>query len=270
MTRAEFEGILTDGERALGVSFTLADRHGVFRTPEGDRLVGPALGSHQKHAVCADHFGPSCIAHCRDGIDARAAETEGPFVHRCWKGLCEIVFPLKRCDVLFGVLFAGLWRSGEQPPPEVPETVQRRWWRLPVLDPERKGPLYSTVAVFGRGLMGLLEDSRAMTFGPGERKATIQRFVHINAGRTVGPADLGRALNLSPSRAGHVVKEEFGCGLVELLTRERLLRARILLRGTDDRIRDVAAKAGFGDVCHFNRVFRKHVGCTPSAYRRDA
>ena len=55
---------------------------------------------------------------------------------------------------------------------------------------------------------------------------------------------------------------------MEDLIRARLRRARALL--TDERIpiREVADRTGFGSVCHFTRLFRKHVGCAPREYHR--
>jgi AraC-like DNA-binding protein len=67
--------------------------------------------------------------------------------------------------------------------------------------------------------------------------------------------------------------EETGQSFTERLVKRRLERAFALL--TDPRclhlaIIDIALAAGFGDVSHFNRVFRRHFGDTPSGVRAAA
>jgi AraC family L-rhamnose operon regulatory protein RhaS len=48
----------------------------------------------------------------------------------------------------------------------------------------------------------------------------------------------------------------------------RLAHARFLLSQTDRTIVAVAFDSGFGDLSHFNHVFRQAFGCSPSAIRR--
>jgi len=64
--------------------------------------------------------------------------------------------------------------------------------------------------------------------------------------------------------------EETGKSFTERLVERRLDRAFAML--TDRRcphlaIIDIAFAAGFGDVSHFNRVFRRRFGETPSGVR---
>jgi AraC-like DNA-binding protein len=67
--------------------------------------------------------------------------------------------------------------------------------------------------------------------------------------------------------------EETGRSFTERLAERRLERAFAML--TDPRrlhlaIIDIALAAGFGDVSHFNRVFRRRFGDTPSGVRAAA
>lgn len=54
----------------------------------------------------------------------------------------------------------------------------------------------------------------------------------------------------------------------QFLLRYRLEKASRLLTHTDLPIADVAASAGFQDPVYFTRVFRKHIGCPPSDFRK--
>ena len=64
-----------------------------------------------------------------------------------------------------------------------------------------------------------------------------------------------------------LINRETGLGFLELLSRMRVDRARELLDDPAHRISDVAYLAGFSDVAHFSRTFKKVTGQTPGEYR---
>lgn len=53
----------------------------------------------------------------------------------------------------------------------------------------------------------------------------------------------------------------------ELLDRARLEIAVELLKGTTDKIIDIAFAAGYSDPAHFSRAFRRMAGTTPRNFR---
>lgn len=54
----------------------------------------------------------------------------------------------------------------------------------------------------------------------------------------------------------------------EYLTNYRLQKACDLLRQTNDAITDISHFCGFGSSSYFGRIFKEHLGCTPSDYRK--
>jgi AraC-like DNA-binding protein len=97
---------------------------------------------------------------------------------------------------------------------------------------------------------------------------SIRMRVHDQMQKPWRVADMARLANLSPSRFAVLYLRLLGVSPMEDLIHARLQRARALL--TDERlsVREVADRTGFGSVCHFSRLFRKHVGCAPRDYRR--
>ena len=97
---------------------------------------------------------------------------------------------------------------------------------------------------------------------------SIRMQVHDQMEKPWRVADMARLANLSPSRFAVLCLKLLGTSPMEDLIHARLRRARALL--TDERlsVREVADRTGFGSVCHFARLFRKHVGCAPSDCRR--
>ena len=58
-----------------------------------------------------------------------------------------------------------------------------------------------------------------------------------------------------------------GQSFSELLLDLRLKKSMELLRLTDMRINDIAAKAGYNDVSYFISIFKKCTGVTPKEWR---
>jgi len=62
-------------------------------------------------------------------------------------------------------------------------------------------------------------------------------------------------------------KDELGQTFGEHVAGLRLERAKDLLRNTDHNIVEVAAVTGWASLGHFNGMFRRRVGLTPSRFR---
>ena len=54
----------------------------------------------------------------------------------------------------------------------------------------------------------------------------------------------------------------------EYLMNYRLQKACDRLQNTNDSITDISHLCGFGNSSYFGRVFKEHLGCTPSSYRK--
>jgi AraC-like DNA-binding protein len=81
---------------------------------------------------------------------------------------------------------------------------------------------------------------------------------------------LAQRLGISRRHASRLLREELGTSLPEYLTGLRIERAKKLLATTRQPVTEVALETGWQSVSHFNTVFRRRVGITPSAYRVQA
>jgi AraC-like DNA-binding protein len=91
-------------------------------------------------------------------------------------------------------------------------------------------------------------------------------------GRYAEPLDLGalaRAAHVSPRHFSRSFRRTFGETPYQYLLTRRLERAQHLLRTTDLRVAEVCLAVGFTSVGSFTTTFRRRVGVSPTAYRRD-
>ena len=79
--------------------------------------------------------------------------------------------------------------------------------------------------------------------------------------------DIGEAIRVSPYHLAHMFKETTGYSPMQYTVRRRLGEAQSLLITTDRTVTDISGMVGFGSPCHFNTMFSKHIGMSPSRYR---
>jgi YesN/AraC family two-component response regulator len=78
---------------------------------------------------------------------------------------------------------------------------------------------------------------------------------------------LAREVGMSRSRLSHRFSHVVGLPLRTYLLRVRLERGRELLATSAVSISEVAQTVGFTDLPRFDKLFKRHTGLTPSAYR---
>ncbi len=117
--------------------------------------------------------------------------------------------------------------------------------------------------------LGLIANEIALQQGNGD-SLMIRRAKHYVASHQSDPITLGqiaRALNISTFHFCRIFKQTTGLTFVEYLSRVRIERAKVLLHKNDLRVSEIAYEVGFQSITHFNRIFRKLVGHSPTEYR---
>ena len=112
----------------------------------------------------------------------------------------------------------------------------------------------------------------ALSVSQGEER-TLERsvgYIHSAYNTDIRIPDLARMENLSNSRYIAVFDKQMGTSPSAYIIRLRMSAACDLLHGTDMSIQQIGALVGYRDPHFFSRVFKKHVGVSPKAYRTAA
>ena len=74
--------------------------------------------------------------------------------------------------------------------------------------------------------------------------------------------------HLGRSQLYHYYKSFFHASPTDDIIAARIDKAKHLLTNKELRILDVAAQCGFSNINHFNRYFKRELGCSPTQYRK--
>jgi AraC-like DNA-binding protein len=103
-----------------------------------------------------------------------------------------------------------------------------------------------------------------------ERRAAVLREIEKRSGDpSLNAITVANLLGIT-ARYVHLLLEETGARFSRHVLERRLEKAAALLRDPQWRERliiDIAAEAGFTDISHFNRAFRRKFQATPSVVR---
>lgn len=85
----------------------------------------------------------------------------------------------------------------------------------------------------------------------------------------VSVEQLASVVGLSKSQLKRGFKKLFGCGIFERVTIHRLAEAKRLLEHSDRTMDDIALEVGYSRRNSFSAAFRRALGVSPQAYRRQ-
>jgi two-component system response regulator YesN len=97
----------------------------------------------------------------------------------------------------------------------------------------------------------------------------VARLIHQRYWDELSLAELGREVGRSPDWLSRRFRSVMGVTFRSYVTQIRLERAQSLLVSGTASITEIAQSVGFGDLPRFDKLFKRAMGCTPSAYRRS-
>jgi len=109
---------------------------------------------------------------------------------------------------------------------------------------------------------------------PGQEKANkladgIMGYIVQNYYQNITLEQLSDSFNFHTAHIIRTFKKEYGVTPIEALNNVRIDKAKQLLENTSLSTTEIASKVGYSTPSYFARVFKKTVGLTPQAYRKE-
>ena len=92
-------------------------------------------------------------------------------------------------------------------------------------------------------------------------------YIHRNLGKPLGSTETAAAVGISRSRLDALFAKEVGHSVGREIIRQRMLRAKRLLKDPAVPVKNIAAVCGFCDTAYFSNVFSRETGLSPRSYR---
>lgn len=108
------------------------------------------------------------------------------------------------------------------------------------------------------------------TGGLSERQLLhVLGYINEHLDQDIKLADLAALLGMSQFHFSHLFKQSMGIAPYHYLLRQRVERAKQLLKQTDRSILEIALMCGFNSHSHLTKQFRQLTGITPRTYRAN-
>ena len=212
-----------------------------------------------------------------------AAAGCGPRTVKCFAGLCETGVPVSVGEELLGFLQTGqvflLKPTRAQFARVAKQLVAWGWqadlrqleeayFQTRVIAPKQYESVLRLLTIFAQHLAlvsNQLLVHRANSEPPAIRRA--KQFIQDHQTDEISLGDVAKAVNTSTFYFCKMFKKATGLNFTDYLSRVRIEKAKNLLLNPNTRISEVAFAAGFQSLSHFNRVFRRIAGESPTGYR---
>jgi AraC-like DNA-binding protein len=203
----------------------------------------------------------------------------------CFAGLSDSAVPIRVGDQLIGFLQTGQVLL-KQPTKFRFDRAARKlvewgvdvdlgkareaYFHTKVLTKKQYRSMLRLLEIFGRHL-SILSNQIAMENQAAEPAAVTRakQFIAQNQNNAICLATVAKAVNTSTFYFCKLFKRATGLTFTDYLARVRIEKAKTLLLDPNRRVSEVAYDIGFQSLTHFNRVFRKIVGRSPSSYRQS-
>lgn len=201
----------------------------------------------------------------------------------CFAGLHDTAIPLRFGHELIGFLQTGQVLLNQPTKERYAKTAKQlvdwglkidlskaedAWFHSRVLTAEQYQAMVRLLGIFAQHLS--IVGNQVLVQQQNAEPPVITRakeFIAAHQDEALSLGAVAKAVNTSSFYFCKLFKKATGLNFTDYVSRVRIEKAKNLLLNPNARISEVAYEAGFQSLTHFNRVFRKVVGESPTEFR---
>lgn len=113
------------------------------------------------------------------------------------------------------------------------------------------------------------QTTRSRTLQHAQVMRSAVAFIHAHLTEPMTLRQIAGAVQMSPNYFCSVFRQTGGVTPWEYITSARVrLAMRLMEQFPDETLLNIAVRSGFNNTQNFNKMFVRHIGCTPSDYKR--
>jgi len=245
----------------------------------------PLHGRRRENPFCAlmAEKSRTCAA-CLQAQEELARDAiRAPHATTCAYGLTELAVPVKLGSQTIGLLQTGQVMR-HRPTPAGFQRAARKAAELgvdinhsrareaylstPVVSPKQLGSISNLLSIFAEHL-SLVSNQIATRVANAEPPVITRarQYIAEHHAENLSLGQVAQAVHTSLFYFCKLFKKATGINFTEYVSRVRTEKAKNLLLNPNLRVSEIAYEVGFQSLTHFNRVFKKIVGESPTDYR---
>lgn len=201
----------------------------------------------------------------------------------CQVGLCDTAVPVRLGDKLVAFLHTGqIFRrkpttaqfervsklAAEWGIEVDREKLKTAYFGTRVLSPKEHEAMVKLLQIFAQHLSMI--SNQVVVQQTNAEPPVISRakeFIKQNLTEDISLGQVAKAVNTSTFYFCKMFKKATGINFTDYVSRQRIESAKNLLLNPNLRVSEIAYEVGFQSLTHFNRVFKKVIGQSPTEYR---
>ncbi|MEI7534443.1 MAG: helix-turn-helix domain-containing protein [Verrucomicrobiae bacterium] len=245
----------------------------------------PHHGKRNENAFCAliSKKSRACAAclQVQERLCQKAANTADTVV--CPAGLCDTAVPVRLSDRLVGFLQVG--QVFKKKPTEaqfnkvvqlcnkwglaVPREILRKaYFSGKIVSPKEHESVVKLLSIFAQHLAMVSNQVFIQQENAEPPVMTKARaYIHEHQTEELKLGQVAKAVNMSSFYFCKTFKKISGINFTDYVARIRIEKSKNLLLNPNLRVSEIAFEVGFQSLTHFNRVFKKILGQSPTDYR---
>jgi len=201
----------------------------------------------------------------------------------CPLGLSDTAVPVRLGDILIGFLQTG--QAFRRKPGEAQfartsrlladwgvevnaNQLRKEYFDTLVLSPTKHDAAVKLLTIFAQHLS--MVSNQVIVHQSNAEPPVIARakeYIHQHEADELSLGEVAKAVNTSSFYFCKLFKKVTGLNFTHYVSRVRVEKAKNLLLNPNLRVSEIAFEVGFQSLTHFNRVFKKIIGQSPTDYR---